>query len=269
VAGVVVGMGATTDCAGAVRWASTEAVMRGLSLHLVHAWSEPLNLSVALSPASLPDLHDDAMSSAVHGRPVDVLLAETPELLVLGGHCNGRRLSRIARSCLRRAACPVIVVPDVVRPVTGRVIVGVSSGDTSRAALRWAADAAGRRRAHLIIVHAWQMHVRRAKDLFASAWAIPAHRDAAHDELCGWVSGVLGPVDAEMYAGHGGPLDVLLQLAADADLIVLGRGTHTGLSGLLDDALGNDLSSLVPCPIAFIHRRRPADVVDVDSGWRA
>jgi hypothetical protein len=35
-----------------------------------------------------------------------------------------------------------VIVPDTQRPPTGRVVVGVNGSETSREALRWAADAA-------------------------------------------------------------------------------------------------------------------------------
>jgi nucleotide-binding universal stress UspA family protein len=229
--------------------------MRGLVLNLVHAWDEPLDVSVELGPDSLPDLHGDATSYAVHGPAAAVLLAHASELLVLGGHVGARHLSHLTRSCLRHAACPVVIVPDAERPLTGRVLVGVCCGETSCNALRWAADEARRRQAQLVVVHAWQLHPSCAKDLLQPSRAIPAQRYAAHDRLHAWVHSVLGNVDAELNAIHGGPLDVLLSLSADADLIVLGRGAHSGLGRMLHGALANDLSGLAPCPIAQIPRQ--------------
>jgi nucleotide-binding universal stress UspA family protein len=181
-----------------------------------------------------------------------VLLARAPELLVLGGHTGARHLSHLTRWCLRHAACPVVIVPEAERPLTGRVVAGVRRSETSRNALRWAADEAQRRLAQLVVVHAWQLHLASAKDLLQPTRAIPAQRDAAHDRLQAWVHSVLGSVDAEVNTTHGGPLDALLRLSADADLIVLGRSTHSGFSRVLHGAVGADLSGLAPCPIALI-----------------
>jgi nucleotide-binding universal stress UspA family protein len=224
--------------------------MRGLVLNLVHAWDEPLDLSVDLSPDALPGLHGNATAYAVHGPAAAALLAHPPELLVLGRHTGARRLSHVTRSCLRNAACPVVIVPHAERPLTGRVLVGVRCGETSRNALRWAAGEAQRRLAELVVVHAWQLHL---------AQAIPAQREAAHDRLAAWVYSVLGNVNAELNAIHGGPLDALLRLSADADLIVVGRSRHWGLGRALLGAVGTDLSGLAPCPIALIpSQSRPA-----------
>lgn len=177
-------------------------------------------------------------------------------MLVLGAHTGNRSLSPITRSCLQRATCPVVIVPDRARPTRGRVVVGVRYGNTSRDALRWAADEAHRRHARLVVVHAWQLHLTAAMDLLRPSRAITAHRGAAHDQLHRWVSDILGDTDAEVHAVHGGPLDVILHATADADLVVLGRGTHTALSSMAHDTVGNDLISLTPCPMAFIHRPR-------------
>jgi nucleotide-binding universal stress UspA family protein len=251
-AGVVVGVKQATDGA-AVRWASAEAAVGGLPLHLVHAWNEPVDLSVRLGPDSLPDLVGNATAHAIRGDAVTVLLARRPDLLVLGGHGGRRRPSRLIRSCVRQAACAVVVVPDAERRPTGRVVAAVSFGETSRTALRWAAAEAGRRCARLVVVHAWQVHPASAADMLQPGRAIPTQRGAEQTRLRSWVRFVLGAdLDVEVEATHGGPLDALLDLGGDADLIVLGRRAHSGVSRLLHDALGNDLTTLAPCPVAVV-----------------
>jgi nucleotide-binding universal stress UspA family protein len=253
--GVVVGMRRGTQSATPIRWASAEADLRDLPLHLIHAWAEPVEVSVELGPQALPGLRRTATSTAVRGNPADVLLAQQPDILVLGSQPDSRHLSRLARTCLRQTACPVVIVPDTIPPSTGRVVVAVSHGETSRETLRWAADEARRRQARLVVIHAWQLRASSAQELLRPSRAVDAHRGEAHDQLHAWVADVLGDIDADMNAVHGGPLDVVLQAAADADLLVLGRGTHTVLGRLIYDTVGNDLSSLAPCPIAFIHQQ--------------
>jgi hypothetical protein len=65
-------------------------------------------------------------------------------------------------------------------------------------------------------------------------------------------SAATGPIEVELHALHGGPLDGLLDLSADAELLVLGHGTHSGVGRLLHGAVSDDLSALVPCPVAVI-----------------
>jgi nucleotide-binding universal stress UspA family protein len=251
-AGVVVGVKRAASCAALVRWASAEAIVRGLPLLLVHAWDEPLELSVDLDPDSLPDLLCRATSYGVPGDVTAALLGRRPDVLVLGGRGGGRRTSRLTRSCVRRAACPVIVVPDAECRPAGRVVVGVRFGATSRQALRWAAAEADRRSARLAVVHAWQLHPSSAADVLLPTRAIDLQREAVEARLREWVHQVLGDTPADIEAVYGGSLDALLAAGAGADLIVLGRRAHTGVSRLVHDAIGNDLMSLAACPVAFV-----------------
>jgi nucleotide-binding universal stress UspA family protein len=262
-AGVVVGVKRATDCGAAVRWASAEAAIGALPLYLVHAWDEPVDLSINLTPDSLPDLFGNAMACAANGDAVAVLMARRPDLLVLRGRADSWRPSRLIRACIRQAACVVVIVPDTERPSTGRVVAAVSFGETSRRALRWAAAEASRRGAQLLVVHAWQVHPASAAEVLQPSRAIPAQRGAAQARLRSWVRAALRDedlhVDVQVEATHGGPLDALLDLGADADLIVLGRRPHSGVSRLLHDALGNDLTGLAPCPVAVVpHSTSPA-----------
>jgi nucleotide-binding universal stress UspA family protein len=252
VGGVVVGTKRNQDSTSVVSWAATEASRRGLGLHLVHAWDEPLDVSIEIGPEDLPDLYSVTTACAVHGPAAVVLLAGQPDLLVLGARTVSRHVSHLTRVCLHHASCPVVVVPGGERAVRGRVLVGAGCTQASRNALRWAAEAARLRRAQLVVVHAWQAHPASARDVLQPARSLPAQQSAAMDRLHAWVRGTLGNVDAELHATHGGPVDALLALSADADLLVLGRSTHFGLGRALHGAVGEDLTALAPCPIAVV-----------------
>ncbi len=251
-AGVVVGVHHADRSGAAVRWASTAAELRRLPLTLLHAWSEPLDLTVDLDPVSLPDLVGPATSCAEHGPPAAALLARRPDLLVLGGHQGARHLTHLTRTCLRHATCPVVVVPDTELSPTGRIVVGVCGTEASDAALRWAAHEAQLRHAVLLVCYAWQVHPNSFHDVLHSARALPAQEAAASRCIHQWVRQVLGGQQIHIQLTHGGPLDGLLQASTDADLMVVGRSVHAGLSRLLHGAVSNDLSGLAPCPVAVI-----------------
>lgn len=248
-AGVVVGVHHADTSGTAVRWASTAAELRGLPLTLVHAWDEPLDLTVDLDPRSLPDLLGPATSCAVHGPTEAVLLARHPELLVLGGHQGARHLNRLTRSCLDHVTCPVVVVPHAEQPQTGRIVVGVCGTQASGTALRWAAEEALLRRAGLIVCYVWQVHPSSVQDVLHPSRAVPAQAAAARERIDHWVQQVLGPTAIEVQVTHGGPLDGLLEASGRADLIVVGRGVHRRLSQLLHGAVSDDLTGLAPCPV--------------------
>ena len=250
--GVVVGVASASVSAPAVRWASTEAGLRGLELTLVHAWPTPIDLTVELTRDCLPDLEGSAISCAVHGRPEAVLLAQDADLLVLGTRLGAHHVSHLTKSCMHHAACPVVVVPDEVHAPYGRVVVGVCGTDASMAALRWAADAARLRDAELVVVYAWQLHPESARDALRPMRSMPRQQKLAEDQVRAWVREVLGHDEVEIHAPHGAPLDSLLARSGDADLIVLGRHAHAGIGRLLHGSLGDDLGGLAPCPVAAI-----------------
>jgi nucleotide-binding universal stress UspA family protein len=252
VAGVVVGVGRASSSGPAVRWASSEAAVRGTSLTLVHAWTQPLDLSVDLTPDSLPDLVGAATSCAHQGAPLAVLLAHRPELLVFGGQSEAVHVPRLTRACLRYARCPVIVVPKSERPPTRRVVVGIGGTQGSGTVLQWAAQEARLRGADLVVAQAWQLIPRSAGDLLHPTRAALAQNVARLDRLSTWVHAALGTAAVEVLVPRGGPLDGLLDLAAEADLMVVGHRAHVGIGRLLLGVLSEDLSGLAPCPVAVI-----------------
>ncbi len=248
-AGVVVGVHHADTSGAVVRWASTAAELRGLPLTLMHAWNEPLDLTVDLDPRSLPDLVGRATSCAVHGPTEAVLLARHPELLVLGGDHGAWHLSRLTRSCLDHVTCPVVVVPDTQQSLTGRIVVGVCGTRASDAALRWAAEEALLRRAGLVVCYVWQAHPGSLGDVLHPSRVVLTQAAAARERIDHWVQQVLGPSQVEVQVTHGGPLDGLLHASTGADLIVVGRNVHRRLSRLLHGAVSDDLTGLAPCPV--------------------
>lgn len=251
-AGVVVGMGRGGASDRTVRWAADEAVVRGLTLTLVHAWDEPVDVTVDLDASSLPELSGPATSQAVSGSAADVLLTQQAELLVLGGRPDARHLSQLTRTVLHRAQCPVVVLHHTDQPVRGQVVVGVCGTDASREALRWGADEARRRGARLAVVHAWQVHPTSPTEALHPARAVTAQGRTAQQRLEGWIQATLGTAPVELLLVHGPRLEALLEASRDADLLVLGRGLHSVFDRLLHGTIGDDLSALASCPVVGV-----------------
>src|SRR5437763_1917981 len=162
-AGVVVGGHRSVTAEAPVRWAADQARRRRLPLTLVHAWHEPVSVTVPLDPHDLPDLDQPAVTHAEPGRAVDVLLAQPADLLVLGGHSGTPHLRHATRMCVERATCPVAVIPEAAPKAPGRVVVGVDH-TTMQAAFAWAADTAELFDVPLLAVNAWQWHPRATSD---------------------------------------------------------------------------------------------------------
>ncbi|MFI2200481.1 universal stress protein [Streptomyces sp. NPDC020192] len=136
---IVLGVAEKPAGTAAVRFATEEAVLRGVPLEAVRAWRRPAHAApghplLAGEPAHLHEqeaavaaeeaLRDAPGGLEVHCRTVegharDALIAASCEadLLVVGarrrhGHF-GLQLGRVAHGVLHHAACPVAVVPEL------------------------------------------------------------------------------------------------------------------------------------------------------------
>ncbi len=133
-----------------------------------------------------------------------------------------------------------------------RVVVGLDASDESRHALRWAADHARRHGAHLEVVHAWRepmMLIPKAypPGLVEMGRMDDAVRSFVATELA--VADVDAP-DVTITPVHGRPAPALLERAADASLVVVGRrgvGGHPFLGGTAEH-----IARHAHCPVAVV-----------------
>ena len=132
---VVVGVSLSLSGLEALRCGLAEARRRDVPLYAVRAYflnletqgPEARRCSDELADAALRTAYE-AFEAAIGGIPEDIdvtvlavadradralirLSAGRSNLLVLGGRAGSRRMSWIVRFCLRRATCPVVVVP--------------------------------------------------------------------------------------------------------------------------------------------------------------
>jgi nucleotide-binding universal stress UspA family protein len=140
---IVVGIDGSPQSHAALRFAASEARLRGASLHLVHAWSVPY-VPVSTAPfvvvGGLPELEravaeqgeivlreateavdlsgievelEVARGNAAHAL---VQAAAGAELLVVGsrghGGFTGLLLGSVSQACAHHAPCPVVVVRE-------------------------------------------------------------------------------------------------------------------------------------------------------------
>ena len=135
---IVVGVDGSEGGRRALQWAAAEAATRGGAVQAVIAWSwdgleygpiaatrpqeeaeragrlldREIKQLVARNGSSLP-----VAGEVIEGRPADVLsaAARTADLLVLGSHGHSRIrhtvLGSVSEECIRKAACPVVVIP--------------------------------------------------------------------------------------------------------------------------------------------------------------
>lgn len=259
---IVVGRQRSDVTDNVLRFATTEARLRGEPVKLTHVWDLPVEIAVELDTAQ--DVEVSVTASAVPGSIASTLLAQDPELLVLGRHASSsKHLSRVLRAVLHHVSCPVVVVPSESAARLERIVVGVSATETSVAAARWAANEARLRNADLVVVHAWQLEPSGWRELARPATAIGPHQRQAEDWLRRWVRDTLPGVDTATYAMHGGPLDAMLAASTASDLLVVGYSPHERLSRVLHGHLADDLVVYSGCPVAVIPasaaRAKPRD----------
>ncbi len=134
-----------------------------------------------------------------------------------------------------------------------RIVVGVDDSEGARLALRWAADEAQRRGARLQAVNVWSppwtigFDARWAED---RRWFADQARAVA-EKLVAELDGP--PVDlscVELEAD--GPAFGLLDVAAGADLLVVGTRGRGGFAGLLLGSVAAQCTRHAPCPVVVV-----------------
>lgn len=147
-----------------------------------------------------------------------------------------------------------------------RIVVGIDGSDTSRAALRWAATAAAGLGAELDVVRAF-----RYPPALHDWTAVPSNygflpelppedvvERGAHDDTADLVTSELG-VDSAVKAtvravrAERRPAEVLVEAAAGASMLVVGRSGHGGISEML--RIGSVARACIehaPCPVVVV-----------------
>jgi nucleotide-binding universal stress UspA family protein len=153
-------------------------------------------------------------------------------------------------------------VPDGMR----RIVVGVDGSETSRHALRWAAQEAAVHRAELHVVHAWDV-----TSLGAGVGTSPGRRSTAapegqHQVAQQLVSDVVreelggsGTLNIRPSIGRGSAASVLLDAAKGADLLVVGSRGLGGFAGLLLGSVSTKMAHHAGCPVVIVRPAAPED----------
>lgn len=137
----------------------------------------------------------------------------------------------------------------------GRVVVGVDGSEPSVQAAVYAAEAARRRGAGLLVVHVtpWQaagtalpMADREAKERFQESATLLVR--AAADS----VRQATGMSDVTAAVVDDYPVDGLVALSADAALVVIGRRGMAGVPGLLLGSTAGAVASHAQCPVVAL-----------------
>ncbi|MFE6051524.1 universal stress protein [Kitasatospora sp. NPDC056446] len=249
---VLAGVDGSPQSTAAAHWAAEEAVRRGASLRLVHAWpwltdgvsafAEPDDLpeavrrTLAAAAEDIAGRHPElaVRTDAVLDAPVDGLVAAAAdaELLVLGsrgrGGFTGLLLGSVSMSVAGRAGVPVVVVREDGEGGDGaaEVVVGVDAHAPEDEVLAFAFHEAALRGARVRAVHGWDL-----PPVFGYAGgAVPAAEIAQLEALEAKLLSLALAGPREQYPGVPVVEDIrlgaargLVEVSAGAGLVVVGR----------------------------------------------
>lgn len=280
---VLVGVDGSESSNAAVRWAADEARRLDVPLHILHAWMWPL-YHVQLGPppgappgAGLRAQAERVLSEAAHlarvtspGTSVETTLvtgaaaaellesAAEARMLVVGhrglGGFSGLLLGSVGVTVTARAPCPVVVVRgDWAQGEP--VVVGIDGSPQSHLALVTAFGEAARRRALLLVAHAWAMPLRTegADREYESELARGERegRQLAEREASQASTGFPGVV-YEVTVGDRSAGAELVDATHDAQLVVVGSRGVGALRGLLLGSTAHALLHHAACPVLVV-----------------
>jgi nucleotide-binding universal stress UspA family protein len=142
------------------------------------------------------------------------------------------------------------------QPQTGMIVVGVSAGTGSEAALRWAAEDARRRQGRVRAVMAWRpsgLPGGAPGRLPPQTIADLDQQELAEEKLREFVDAALGEGhEVECRAVEGAARTVLLEAARGAELLVLDSPRMSKLTDPRARRLASRLIYRSPCPVVMM-----------------
>jgi nucleotide-binding universal stress UspA family protein len=143
-----------------------------------------------------------------------------------------------------------------------RIIVGIDGSPQSRAALQWAADEAQRGGGGVDAVHvygsglAWIDVGSDAEPLIVARSAERA-KEVLHQAISATELPPERAVKIKPIVALGEPADALCDLAASADLLVVGTRGRGGFAGLLLGSVSQRCAERSPCPVVVVPMPEP------------
>jgi len=139
------------------------------------------------------------------------------------------------------------------------IVVGVDGSEGGTAALQFAVEEAALRKAKLRIVSAWEVPAAVYGSGFAppidagTLEALGGRMQELADEAAETVKKLQPTVEVEAVAVAGQPADVLLEQAAGAGLIVVGRRGLGGFKTLLLGSVSQQVVHHASCPVVVVN----------------
>ncbi|RSS35061.1 universal stress protein [Streptomyces sp. WAC08241] len=264
---VVVGVDGSEMSLTAVEAAAAAAARRGAKLRVVHVEVPIKPRYVVPDPASATLVHEAAAhaldaepglavtQAVVTGDVVHVLEAESraADLIVVGsrglGGITGLLLGSTPVSLAARSHCPVMTVREEhgAAADAGPVVLGVDGSPDSDEAVDAAFAEAARRRAELVVVHAWQPDGTDSGTTPESAAQSLAQAVAGRTDTHPDVT-----VRREVVEGRA--REVLIEASRTARLLVVGARGRSGIAGLLLGSVSQAVMTHAHCPVVTVRR---------------
>jgi nucleotide-binding universal stress UspA family protein len=207
---------------------------------------------------------------AVEGHPAQVLAqrSQGADLLVVGARgrgAGGWLLGSVSREVAQRAKCSVAVVrclktqaqEHAHRAEWKRIVVGVDGSEHSQRALRWASEEASKHSADLLAVSVWTPPPPTIAPPFGSfPWGADANREehakAMLERAVRAVFRADPPGHLQTDITEGNAAKVLIELAREADLLVVGSRGHGGFTGMLLGSLSQHVAAHAACSVIIV-----------------
>jgi nucleotide-binding universal stress UspA family protein len=281
--GIIVGVDGSPASNAAVCWAARDAVMRHMSLTLIHivnptaspwaqaplldefaVWQENEGHRILADALKIArDIGNGDPRISIESElmfsttiPALVKLSKAAELIVVGNDGRGalaRSLVGSTSSALvRHAHCPVAVIrdedPRMPHPAQAPVLVGIDGSPASELATAIAFDEASRRHVGLIALHAWSD--REIFELPGLDWsAVKAEEERLLAEgLAGWQERYPDVTVTRLLVCDR-PARALVETSESAQLVVVGSHGRGGFTGMLLGSVSNAVVQSVRMPV--------------------
>ncbi|WP_016884296.1 MULTISPECIES: universal stress protein [unclassified Rhodococcus (in: high G+C Gram-positive bacteria)] len=277
---IVVGVDGSGPALDAVRWAAREATVRRAPLLLLscityrgtedgprlaetlHARAER-NVAEAreTARAGSADADLDIRAEVSHQNAPGSLVDRSAgaEMVVLGrrglGEFTDGLIGSVTSAVVRHAQCPVAVIDGWSRVAdgTGPVVVGIDGSPSSARAVGMAFEECSLHNAELIALHAWSDQDLSILPVGVEQTAERSVLDAAVAEWCERFP----DVSVRRTLVRDRPVRHLLELADEAQLIVVGSRGRGGFPGMTLGSTSAALVHITPCPLLIAGPIRP------------
>lgn len=276
---IIVGADGSQAAQSAVEWAADDAYRMHASVRVVNAldrWPyriagfrfaegpDPLTRGAERTVAEAarlarerrPDV--EVTTEIVDGHPAAVLCEQAKDAveIVIGSHgaggFAGALLGSVSDHVAGQARCPVVVVRQARREPYGEVVVGVDESKECEPALAYAFTQADLRGALLRAVHAWHLpQLAYADFVFDVDEVRTTHHRILADRLAAFEQRYPHVTVVE-YAPRAHPVEILTDVSATADLVVVGSHGRAAFVAALLGSVSRGVLHHARCAVAVV-----------------